>query len=74
MKINYDKHIYEGWTVKDFCNELAPLIDLVMTGRSWKAPFKNKSELKTYCMENQPYYKKAIPEVINHFAAKYNIK
>ena len=37
-------------------------------------PFKNKDELKKYCMENQPYYKRYIPEVIEHFANKYNIK
>jgi hypothetical protein len=25
-------------------------------------------------MDNQPYYKKYIPEVVNYFAKKYSIK
>ena len=32
-----------------------------------------KEELKEFCMDNQPYYKKHIPEVVNYFAKKYNI-
>lgn len=37
-------------------------------------PFKDKDELKKYCIENQPYYKKYIPEAVKYFAAKYKIK
>ena len=67
MKINYDKHIWEGWTVLDFINELQWQIDLIMSNGSWQKPFKTKKELKEWCMHNQPYYKKYIPDVVNHF-------
>ena len=33
-----------------------------------------KEELKEFCMDNQPYYKKHIPEVVQHFSEKYNLK
>jgi hypothetical protein len=70
MKINLTKHIWEGWTVQDFINELEPMFNQIMGGGSWKTPFKDKAELKEWCMDNQPYYKKYIPEVVNYFAAK----
>ena len=73
-KINYNKEIFEGWTVQDFIDELEPEIDAIMTNKSWVKSFKNKAQLKCYCMDNQPYYKKYIPEVVEHFANKYNIK
>jgi hypothetical protein len=62
-----NKHIWEGWTVQDFIDELEPQFDMIMNGQSWKQPFKDEKELKTWCMENQPYYKKHIPEVFNYF-------
>lgn len=73
-KINYNKEVFEGWLVKDFIEALENDIFYIMTDTSIILPFKNKDELKKYCMENQPYYKRYIPEVIEHFANKYNIK
>ena len=73
-KINYNKEIWEGWTVQDFIEALEDDISYIMADTSIIPPFKNKDELKKYCMENQPYYKRYIPEVIEHFANKYNIK
>mgnify|MGYP004665320661 CR=1 FL=1 len=60
--MNRDKHIWEGWTVGDFIDEL-------------ELPFKyqkfnSKQELKDWVKSNQPYYKKHIPEVYNHFLKK----
>lgn len=72
-KINLSKHIYEGWTVGDFINSLSSEIDLIMTNQSWKKPFVNKHELKVYCTDNQPFYKKYVPDVVNYFAKKYKI-
>lgn len=72
--IDYNKHIWEGWLVKDFVKALEDDISDIMDDLSIIPPFKNKDELKKYCMENQPYYKRYIPEVIEHFANKYNIK
>lgn len=64
--MDLNKHIWEGWTVQDFIDELEPIIKY--------NKFNNKQELKKWCMENQPYYKKYIPEVVNYFANKLNIK
>ena len=36
--INYDKHIWEGWKVIDFINELKPQLDMIMKGDSWQKP------------------------------------
>ena len=69
-----NKHIWEGWTVQDFIDELEPTIDMIQTNNSYMKLFKNRAELKAYCMSNQPYYKKYIKEVVDYFAEKYNIK
>ena len=73
MKINYNKHIKEGWTVQSFVDDLAPLVDMIMSGRSWQSAFTTREELKKWCMDNQPYYKKYIPDVVNHFCKEYGI-
>ena len=65
-----NKHIWEGWTVQSFIDELEPLFKMIMEGSSWQKPFKSKDELKKWCMDNQPYYKKHIPGVFNHFKNK----
>lgn len=72
--MNYQKHIWEGWTVQDFINELEVPLKLIMSGQSFIKPFKQKSELKKWCINNQPHYKKYIPEVVIHFCNLYNIK
>jgi hypothetical protein len=58
--INYEKHIWEGWTVGDFVKDLQWQFD------AFKRNIK-KENLKRWCMDNQPYYKKHIPEVYKHF-------
>lgn len=71
--MNLQKHIWEGWTVQSFIDELSMEIGMIMRNESWKNPFKSKQELKDYCKDNQPYYKKHIPEVVNYFANQYNL-
>ena len=68
--MNNNKQIWEGWTIQDFINELEPTFNMIQSGRSWQEPFTSKSEIKIWCMENQPYYKKYIPEVVNYFNNK----
>lgn len=59
---NTNRHIWEGWTVQDFINELE---------FSFKyQTFNNKEELKKWCKSEQPYYKKHIPEVYKYFLNK----
>lgn len=67
---NLTKHIWDGWTVQDFINELEPSFNIIMNGQSWKKPFTNREEIKKWCMENQPYYKKYIKEVVDYFTNK----
>lgn len=69
--MNLNKHIWEGWTVQDFINELEPTFDTIMNNGSWKKPFADTNELKEWCKDNQPYYKKHIPEVFNYFKNKF---
>lgn len=72
-KGDLNRHIWEGWTPQDFINELEPQVDMIMRGQSYISPFQNKKELEEWCKDNQPYYKKKIPEVVNYFAEKYGI-
>ncbi|MCK9417482.1 hypothetical protein M0Q97_12650 [Candidatus Dojkabacteria bacterium] len=67
-----NKHIWEGWTVQSFIDELEPMFNQIMSGQSWKKPFKDRDELKKWCMENQPYYKKYIKDVVDYFWRKCN--
>lgn len=73
MKIDMNKHIWEGWTVADFIDDLAWQMAMIMNGEAIQKPFKNQQELSDWCRDNQPYYKKRIPEVNNYFAQKYNL-
>ena len=68
--MNLDRHVWEGWTVQSFIDELEPSFNQIMEGNSWQKPFTSKDELKKWCMDNQPYYKKHIPEVVNYFNNK----
>lgn len=72
--MDMNKHIWEGWTVQQFVDELEPMFNMIMRGQSWKKPFQTKEELKEWCKDNQPYYKKHIPIVYNYFLKKTNFK
>ena len=72
--INLQREVWEGWTVQDFIDDLTPQLDMIMRGESWRQPFKTKSELVKYIVENQPYYKKSIPGVNAYFANRYGLR
>lgn len=57
-----DRHIWEGWTVQDFIDELEVTFPY--------QTFKTKEQVKDWCKSEQPYYKKHIPEVYNYFRKK----
>jgi hypothetical protein len=59
-------HVWEGWTVQDFIDELEVTFQYQR--------FSSKDELKEWCKSEQPYYKKHIPAVYNHFLKKSNLK
>jgi len=67
------KHIWEGWTVQDFINELEPIFNMIMNNNSHIKKFTDKNTLKKWCIDNQPYYKKHIPEVYQYFKQKANL-
>lgn len=54
-----DTQIFEGWTVQNFIDELEIVFPFVT--------FEDRKHLKKWCIDEQPYYKKYIPEVYNHF-------
>ena len=70
--MNLERNIYEGWRPIDFINELEPIFNIIQSNQSWMKKFdKNDIQiLKQWCMDNQPYYKKHIPEVFNYFKNK----
>jgi hypothetical protein len=68
--MNLNKHIWEGWTAQDFVNDLEPTFNMIQSGQSWKKPFETAQELKDWCKDQQPGYKKHIPEVFNYFKKK----
>lgn len=45
-----------------------------MNNDSWTKPFTNRKDLAKWCADNQPYYKKVVPEVVEYFCVTYNIK
>ena len=65
ININYDKHIWEGWTVQNFIDELEVTFEY--------QTFTSEDDVKKWCKSEQPYYKKHIPEVAKHFIKKANI-
>ena len=71
LKINYERHIWEGWRVIDFINELLPLFYQLHSNHNEfgfnEKLFSSDLHLKNWLKENQPYYKKHIPEVYFYF-------
>ena len=68
-----NEHIWEGWTVQDFINELEPSFNMIMNNNSHIKRFTDLNTLKQWCMDHQPYYKKHIPKVFQYFKQKANL-
>ena len=71
---NLRRDVWEGWTPQDFIDELSDEIEMIMSGGSWMPPFETKKEMIDYIVDNQPYYKKQIPEVNAYFVNLYNLE
>jgi len=74
MKINFNKEIWEGWTVQNFINDLDYIIKMIMNGQSRETKFQTKEELRKWLKNNQSGYKKEIPEVVQYFSELYKLK
>lgn len=68
-----DRHIYEGWKISDFIEALEPQFNMINQNSSWQKGFESYDNLKKWCKDNQPYYKKHIPEVYNYFKKKVKL-
>jgi len=71
MKTNLKKHIWEGWTVGNFIEEINPTFEMMIKQNRVKH-FEDNSSLKKWIKQEQPYYKKHIPEVYKYFLNKLN--
>lgn len=75
-KYQFNKHIWEGWRVVDFINELEPSLDRIMDFNdafTYNEPaFRTKAEIKNWVRNNLPYTTKALNEVTKYFVDKYN--
>lgn len=77
-KYQFDKHIWEGWHVRDFIDELEPSLDHLMDyamayrGGASEPLFKTKEAIKDWVKNNLPYTTKALREVTKYFVDKYN--
>lgn len=65
--MNRDKHIWEGWTVGDFIDDIEVTFNYRLKYSNF---WKSKEDLKKWIISEQPYYKKHIPEVYNYFLQK----
>ena len=59
--MSLNRHIWEGWRVRDFIEHLE------FSFRYEADKLQNESDVKKWCKNNQPYYKKSIPEVNQYF-------
>ena len=66
--MNRDKHIWEGWTVGDFIDEIEPIFNMKL--KFVQHPWLSESALKKWVASEQPYYKEHIPEVYEYFLTK----
>ncbi|MCS2389188.1 hypothetical protein NXV57_18155 [Bacteroides thetaiotaomicron] len=42
-KINMDRYVWEGWTVGAFIRELAPQVEMIMSGQSLEGTFQEQT-------------------------------
>ena len=75
--VNIEKHIWEGWKVIDFINQIEPTLEIILSNHRDsfycdKKPFKSRDEFNSSVKMEQPYYSKYIPGVVSYFARKYD--
>ena len=71
-----NKHIWEGWTVGNFIDEVEPFFNQVVKSGFYNVGhngFESRKELKKWVASNQPYYKKHIPDVYRYFLSKTDL-
>ena len=75
-KYQFNKHIWEGWEVRDFIDRLEPTLDNLMDfhgGNIYGEPlFTTKAQINDWVRNNLPYTIKALRYVTKFFVDKYN--
>ena len=73
-KYHFDKHIWEGWEVRDFIRYIENDLDRIMEyGQMYAEPaLHNKQELSDWIKGHLPYTIKAHRYVLKYFTDKYN--
>lgn len=71
--VNYSKHIWEGWTVRDFINDIEYSVDITINNYKSRGIVITKDIISRITSYQQPYYKRVIPDVVNYFCNKYNV-
>ena len=74
--VNIEKHIWEGWKVIDFINQIEPTLEIILSNHRDsfycdKKPFKSMDEFNSSVKMEQPYYSKYIPGLVSYFTRKY---
>ena len=57
-KVNMDRHVREGWTVGAFIRELAPQVEMIMSGQSWREPSETNRNWRTGAGTTNPITRK----------------
>lgn len=65
--MNRNREVWEGWTVQNFIDDIEPIFRMIQEGKSWYPAITSEGELKKWLIDEQPYYKKHIPEVFEYF-------
>lgn len=71
--VNYSKHIWEDWTVRDFINDIEYSVDITINDYKSRGIVITKDIISRITSDQQPYYKRVIPDVVNYFCNKYNV-
>lgn len=71
--VNYSKYIWEGWTVRDFINDIEYSVDITINDYKSRGIVITKDIISRITSDQQPYYKRVIPDVVNYFCNKYNV-
>ena len=62
---NASREVWEGWTVGRFVSDLLFSFNIRSKNRGWTS----EADLKAWVKSEQPYMKKAIPEVQSYFVS-----
>lgn len=73
-KYHFDKHIWEGWHVRDFIDYIENDLDRMMEyGQGYAEPIlKNKEQITEWIRSHLPYTTKALRDVSRYFIDKYD--